>query len=94
MIVLLAVALVTGIVTAVILSPFGVLTAFLAAPLAASSAAALVGLLMAARIARHDRHKRALDVQTGAMVAALRDVAHKAKPTSPAPKVAQRRRGT
>lgn len=94
MIVLLAVALGTGIVTAVVLLPLGVLTALFAAPMAASLSVILAGSLMAWRSARHDRRTRDLDAQTVAMVAALRDVAQKVEPTSPAPKVVQRRRGT
>lgn len=91
MIVLLAVAIGTGIVTAALLMPIGVMTAILVAPLAASLAVALAGLLMAWRITIRDRSQRALDAQTRAMVAALRSVVQRTEKTSPAPKVPQRR---
>ncbi|MEL6063017.1 MULTISPECIES: hypothetical protein [unclassified Methylobacterium] len=93
MIVLLAVALSTGLLAMVALLPLGFWAAVIGAPLVASSAATLAGGLLAWRTISRDRQRRKLEAQTGVMVSALRDVTHRAEPVSPAPKVAQRRLG-
>lgn len=93
MIVLLTVALSTGLLAAIALLHFGAWAAVIGAPLVASSATLLAGGLMAWRIIRRDRHRRELEAQTGIMVAALRDVTQQVEPVSPAPKVVQRRLG-
>lgn len=92
MIVLLAVAICTGVATAVILMPFGALTALAIAPVVASLSAALAGFLLAWRTIRHDRTRRDLEAQTKVMVATLRNAAQRTSKTSPAPKVSEHRR--
>ncbi|MCJ2069635.1 hypothetical protein MKK75_12695 [Methylobacterium sp. J-030] len=93
MIVLLAFAIGTGLLAACVLSSVGWVAALVGAPVAASLAAILAGGFMAWQTMRRDRHARALEAQTGLMVAALRDVTRKAEPQSPAPKVSRRRLG-
>lgn len=93
MIVLIAVTIATGLLTACALSPIGWMAVVLGAPVAASLAAVLVAFVLAWRNTRREQHMRALDVQTELMVAALRDVTRKAVPKSPAPRVSQRRHG-
>lgn len=91
MIVLLAVAIGTGIASVIILMPYGTLVAVFTAPFVASLSAAFVGFLMAWRTTRHDRNQRVLESQTELMVAALRNAVRHREKTSPAPKVRQRR---
>lgn len=88
MVLLIAAALVSGLTTAALLASISPLAALIIAPLMASAAAIFASLLIAWRNTRDKRGSPALDVQTDAMVAALRDVAQQAKPASPAPKVA------
>ena len=94
MIVLIVVAIGTGLATAIVLLPISLVAALVAAPLAASMAALAAGSLMAWLGARRDRRRRALDARTEAMVSALRDVTEQADPQSPTPKVSRRRLGT
>ena len=94
MIVLVVVAIGTGLATAIVLIPVNTVAALVAAPLVASISALVGGSVMAWLGARRDRRKRALDARTQAMVSALRDVTEQAHPTSPAPKVSRRRMGT
>ena len=93
MVVLLAVTLCTGLLAAFALFPLGAWAVVIGAPLIASSATMLAGGLLAWRTIKRDRRRRALEAQTGVMVAALRDVSHQAETMSPAPKVVQRRLG-
>ncbi|MCJ2088375.1 hypothetical protein MKK88_20640 [Methylobacterium sp. E-005] len=93
MIVLLIVAIAAGLLAASALWSVGWLAVLIGSPFVASFAAILAGCLMAWQTTRRDRQKRALDAQTGLMVAALRDVTRKAEPQSPAPKVSRRRLG-
>lgn len=87
MLLLVAVAIGSGLVTAAVLTPISVLAALIIAPLAASVAAILAGLLIAWRGAEGERQTRALNVQADAMVAVLRDVAQQGDAASPVPKV-------
>lgn len=93
MIVLIAVTIATGLLTACALSSLGWMAAMLGAPVAASLAAILAGSVLAWQSTRRDQQTRALDAQTKLMVAALRDVRRQAEPTSPAPKISRRRLG-
>ncbi|WP_143012247.1 hypothetical protein [Methylobacterium phyllostachyos] len=93
MIVLLTVAIGTGIISAIILIPYGALLALTLSPLAASLSAALAGFLLAWRATRYDRSQRSLESQTGLMVAALRNAVRRRESPSPAPRVRQRRHG-
>ena len=88
MVLLIAAALASGLTTAALLASISPLAALIIAPLMASAAAILASLLIAWRNTRDKRGSPALDVQTDAMVAALRDVAQQAKPASPAPSAA------
>ncbi len=94
MIVLLAVALVSGLLAAIALFHLGAWVAAIGASLAASSATIVVGCVMAWRALRHDQRRREPDAQTGIMVATLRDVSEQGELISPAPRAAQRRLGT
>jgi hypothetical protein len=93
MIVLIAVTIATGLLTACALSSLGWMAAVLGAPVAASVAAILAGAVLAWQSTRREQQARALDAQTKLMVAALRDVSRKVEPESPAPKVSRRRLG-
>ncbi|MHB2205855.1 hypothetical protein [Methylobacterium sp. CM6257] len=87
MIVLIAAALVGGLLAAVILVPVSALAALIITPLVASASAILACCLIAWRATRIDRKPSTLDTQTDAMVAALREVAQQSAIASPAPKV-------
>ena len=85
MIVLVAAAIGSGLVTAVVLAPLSPLAALITAPLVASATAMLACLLIAWHSTRDTRDVSVLDERTDAMVAALREVADHAKAVSPAP---------
>lgn len=87
MLLLVAVAIGSGLVAAAILAPISVLAALVIAPLAGSIAAILACFVIAWRSTGDDRQRQSLDDQTDAMVAALRDVAQQGAAASPIPKV-------
>lgn len=90
MIVLVATALGSGIVTAIALAPISKLAALIVTPLVASLATVLAGATLAYRRTAHDDALLALDAQTDAMVAALKGVS--AQPPSRAHSSAPARR--
>jgi hypothetical protein len=90
MIVLLAAALGSGLVTVALLAPISLLAAAIIAPLIASTAAVLACFLIAWR-STQEPSAILIDAQTDAMVASLRDVAHQAQGRSSAPTVRSRR---
>ena len=85
MILLIAAAIGSGLVTAVVLAPLSPLAALLTAPLVASVATGLACLLIGWRSARAGGDVTVLDEQADAMVAALRAAADHAKAVSPTP---------
>jgi hypothetical protein len=87
MLLLVAVAIGSGLVTAVVLTPISALAALIIAPLIASMAAILACFAIAWQSTGGDHRGTALDAQTDAMVAALRDVAQQGAAASPIPKV-------
>lgn len=87
MLLLVAVAIGSGLTAAAILAPISILAAFLIAPLVASVAAILACIVVVWRSTDDERRRRSLDGQTDAMVAALRDVAQQGAVASPVPKV-------
>lgn len=87
MLLLVAVAIGSGLVAAAILAPISVLAALIIAPLTASVAAIVACFIIAWRSTEGERQMKSFDVQTDAMVAALRDVAQQGATASPIPKV-------
>ena len=87
MLLLVAVAIGTGFSAAALLAPVSILAALISAPLAGSAAAMLACFVIAWRTVESERTRHALDIQTDAMVAALRDVAQQGNAASPVPKV-------
>lgn len=92
MILLVAAAIGSGLVTAIVLAPLSPLAALLTAPLVASVATGLACLLIGWSSARDGRTVTVLDEQADAMVAALRVVADHAKAVSPTPEKSTSRR--
>ncbi|MGC5778718.1 hypothetical protein [Methylobacterium sp. NFXW15] len=84
MIVLVATALGSGIVTAVTLAPMSKLAALIVTPLVASLATVLAGAALAYRRTAYDDSLLALDAQTDAMVATLKSVSGQAPSSAPA----------
>ena len=74
MLLIVAVAISSGLVTFTALSPFSLLAALITAPIVASTMAVLAGLLLSWREASKTAFLD-LDAQTDAMVTALRSVA-------------------
>ncbi|MBE7197034.1 MAG: hypothetical protein INR70_04425 [Parafilimonas terrae] len=91
MLFLVAAALGGGVATAALLGPISPLAALITAPFAASAAAVLASFLVAWRSSRDGRETPILDVQTDAMVAALRTLTEQANPAAPAPQTAAER---
>ncbi|MGU3667878.1 hypothetical protein ACLBX9_27140 [Methylobacterium sp. A49B] len=87
MLLLVAVAIGSGLLAAVVLTPISALAALIIAPLIASMAAIVACFAIAWQSTGGGRQVKALDAQTDAMVAALRDVAQQGAVTSPIPKV-------
>ncbi|GJE13804.1 MULTISPECIES: hypothetical protein [Methylobacterium] len=86
MLLLVAVAIGSGLVAAAILAPISLLAALIVAPLAGSFAAVLGCFAIAWRSTGSHRARPSLDAQTDAMVASLRGIAQQGA-TSPVPKV-------
>jgi hypothetical protein len=87
MLLLVAVAIGSGLTAAALLAPISILAALVIAPLVASTAAILACIVVVWRNTGDERRRRSLDGQTDAMVAALRDVAQQGAAASPVPKV-------
>ncbi len=85
MLYLVAAAIVGGCATAAVLAPINLLTALIVAPVGASIATILACFPIAWLTARKRSRAVALDAQTDAMAAALRDVALQAKAASSTP---------
>lgn len=83
MIFLAATALGTGVIAALALAPISSLAAVVVTPLVASLATVLAGAVLAHRRTTYEAAIVELDVQTDAMVAALKGVADHADPSSP-----------
>ena len=86
MLLLVAVAIGSGLAAAALLAPISILAALIIAPLAGSVAAILACFAIAWRSTGGVRKRPSLDVQTDAMVAALREVAQQGA-ASPIPKI-------
>ena len=86
MLFVVAAALGGGVATAALLGPVSPLAALITAPFIASATALLASFLVAWRRSRGGSEMPIPDVQTDAMVAALRTLADQAKPAAPAPR--------
>lgn len=84
MIFLAATALGSGVITAFVLAPVSKLAAIVVTPLVASLATVLAGAILAHRRTTYEAAVIELDMQTDAMVTALKGVTDHADPSRPA----------
>ncbi|WP_267361462.1 MULTISPECIES: hypothetical protein [unclassified Methylobacterium] len=86
MLFVVAAALGGGVATAALLGPVSPLAALITAPFIASATALLASFAVAWSRSRNASENQVSDLQTDAMVAALRTLAEQAKPAAPAPR--------